>query len=129
MKMAEIIINTTGKEQIVDITDKLQVFAKDKTKVLDLFAMHTTCGLTTADLDPGGTDEDYLRALREMLPEIAYKHPHNPKHMPSHIWASLIGPELSVPVENAQLKLGTWQRIVLVELDGPRQRRVVVTAL
>lgn len=90
-----------------------------------LFLTHTTAALTTADLDPG-TDLDMLDAFRQMVPRFDYRHPHDPTHLPDHLLSSLIGTSLLVPVKNRKLILGTWQRIVLVELDGPRQREIVV---
>lgn len=91
-----------------------------------MFILHTTASLTTADLDPG-TDLDLLDALKNLLPDIQYRHPHNPAHTPDHILSSLIGPSLTVPVESGKLCLGTWQRVVLIELDGPRERNIQIT--
>jgi secondary thiamine-phosphate synthase enzyme len=82
--------------------------------------------LTTADLDPG-TDLDILDAFEAMIPKLRYRHPHNPQHVPDHILSALIGTSIALPFENRKLLLGTWQRIVLIELDGPREREVVVT--
>jgi len=80
-----------------------------------------------ADLDPGGTDMDYLDAFSKMVPKIDFRHPHNPDHMPDHILSSLIGVSLNIPFENGTLILGEWQKIILVEFDGPREREIVVT--
>jgi len=90
--------------------------------------LHTTAGLTTADLDPG-TDLDMLDAFEAMIPKLRYRHPHNPAHVPDHILSALIGTSASVPFSGGKMLLGTWQRVVLVELDGPREREVVVTLL
>jgi secondary thiamine-phosphate synthase enzyme len=128
--MSEVVIKTSNKREIVDVTDKVNAhIAKEKKQsgVVHLFITHTTAALTTADLDPGGTDQDYLDAFEKIVPKLAYRHPHNPDHMPDHILASLIGASLTVPIENGNLVLGTWQRIVLVECDGPRERRVIIT--
>ncbi|TSC54399.1 MAG: hypothetical protein LiPW16_48 [Microgenomates group bacterium LiPW_16] len=91
-----------------------------------MFLTHTTAALTTADLDPG-TDLDILDAFWEMIPKLKYRHPHDPSHVPSHILSSLIGTSLTLPFENKKLVLGTWQRIVLIELDGPREREIVIS--
>ena len=53
-----------------------------------------------------------------MIPKLNYRHPHNPAHVPAHLASSIIGPSVSIPVENGELILGTWQRIILVELMG-----------
>ena len=119
-------VKTSKKDQIVDITDQVSKVIKKSNKksgVCVLSAVHTTCGLTTADLDPG-TDLDLLEALRKMLPKISYRHPHDPSHTSDHILSSIIGTSLSLVFENQTLSLGTWQRIILVELNGPREREI-----
>src|SRR6266568_1080880 len=127
--MKTITITTKKKDQVIDITETVETFLQSveaENGICILFVSHTTCALTTADLDPG-TDLDLLHALRRMLPQISYSHPHDPSHTPNHILSSLIGPSLAIPYRNRQLLLGTWQRIVLVELDGPRQRTVHIS--
>ena len=129
--MKTLTIATKKKDEIVDITDTIEAALQEmnaKNGLCFLFVAHTTCALTTADLDPG-TDRDLLDALRRMLPHISYRHPHDPSHTPDHILSSIIGPSLAVPYQNGQLQLGTWQRIILVELDGPRHRTVYVSCL
>ena len=66
-------------------------------------------------------------AFEAMVPKLRYRHPHDPSHVPDHILSALIGTSLSLPFENQKLILGTWQRVVLVELDGPRKRELVLT--
>lgn len=119
-------IRTSRKDQVVDITTEVQAELEAADGVCTVFAAHTTCAIAAADLDPG-TDQDYLEALRKLLPAIRYRHPHDPSHTPDHILATLIGPSVSVPVREGKLILGVWQRIVLVELDGPRERDIYVS--
>ena len=87
--------------------------------------LHTTAALTTADLDPG-TDLDMLDAFELLIPKLNFRHPHDPSHTPDHILSALIGTSITLLVENRKLVLGTWQRVVLVELDGPRTREVAI---
>ena len=122
--MKTVLARTSRKDQVVDLTDEVAAFVRMGEReegVCVVFAAHTTCAVTTADLDPG-TDLDLLDALRHVLPPLAYRHPHDPEHAPDHILAALIGPSVSVPFAQRRLLLGVWQRIVLVELDGPRER-------
>jgi len=126
--MEKISIETHKKREIIDITDEVQLALGTKTGVCHLTVLHTTAALTTADLDPG-TDLDILDAFEALIPKLRYRHPHDPSHVPDHILSALIGTSVTQPVEKGQLVLGTWQRIVLVELDGPRTRDVVVTFL
>jgi len=124
--MKTITVRTRRKDEVVDITETVETHLQEmgnEEGVCTLFVSHTTCALTTADLDPG-TDLDFLDALRRLLPPIAYRHPHDPSHTPDHILSSMIGSSLAIPYRNRRLLLGTWQRVVLVELDGPRQRTV-----
>src|SRR2546429_9385729 len=124
--MKTFIVATKKNDQIVDITEVIETHLREVSRedgLCSIFVSHTTCALTTADLDPG-TDLDFLNALRRLLPQISYRHPHDPSHTPDHILSSIIGPSLAIPYQNRQLLLGMWQRIVLVELDGPRQRTV-----
>lgn len=127
-KSTELIVKTSKDHQVLDITDSIQdVVGRGQTAV-SIFATHTTCAVTTADLDPG-TDLDLLDAVWEMIPKLQYRHPHNPQHVPAHLASSVIGPGVIVPVKDGKLVLGTWQRVVLVELDGPRERRLILTHL
>jgi secondary thiamine-phosphate synthase enzyme len=127
--MQQLSIKTHKKREIIDITDVVQSALKsDATGVCHLTVLHTTAALTTADLDPG-TDLDMLDAFEALIPKLRYRHPHDPNHVPDHILSALIGTSVTQPVEKGRLVLGTWQRIVLVELDGPRSRNVVVTLL
>jgi len=122
-------IKTSKKDEIVDITDRVQKVIDEEeveSGVCLIFVKHTTCALTTADLDPG-TDKDLLDALRNLLPKLDYRHPHDPEHAPDHILSSIIGPSLTVPIVDGKLSLGTWQKVVLVELNGPKEREIEIT--
>ncbi|OGY18693.1 MAG: hypothetical protein A2900_02425 [Candidatus Chisholmbacteria bacterium RIFCSPLOWO2_01_FULL_50_28] len=122
-------VTTSKAKQILDITGEINRILTHKAwknGIVVLFLAHTTAALTTADLDPG-TDLDMLDAFEKIIPKLNYRHPHNPAHVPSHILSSLIGASLTIPVEDGKLKLGTWQRIILVELDGPREREISVS--
>lgn len=123
----DLVVETTTKKDIVDITDKIRNFAEQSTSgIIVLNVLHTTAALTTADLDPD-TDQDLLDFLDGITADVQWRHPHDPAHAPAHLLSSVIGPSLTVPIRGGQLQLGTWQRIILVELDGPRQRRLGVS--
>ena len=123
--MQSLTVSTHKKKEIVDITDVVGQLLGKKSGVCFLFIKHTTAALTTADLDPG-TDLDMLDAFEVLILKLHYRHPHNPSHVPDHIMSSIIGSSVAIPVSHGKLDLGTWQRVVLIELDGPREREVVV---
>lgn len=126
--MQRLTIKTRKKREIVDITEAVERALGGKSGICQLTVLHTTAALTTADLDPG-TDLDMLDAFEAMVPKLRYRHPHNPEHVPDHILSALIGASVALPVEKGKLLLGTWQRVVLVELDGPRERQIVLAVM
>jgi len=125
--MKTLSIQTNKEKEVVDITDFID-YLLDKEKVptglCTLFVKHTTCSLTTADLDPG-TDLDFLDFLQKSIPPMSFRHPHDPSHAPDHILSSIIGTSITIPIVMGRLDVGVWQRIVLVELSGPRKREII----
>ena len=127
--MYRLMIKTHCKREILDITDRVQALLREQyagqSGVCHLVVLHTTAALTTADLDPG-TDADMLDAFERIIPKLNYRHPHDPDHVPDHILSALIGTSVGLIAEKGALSLGTWQRVILVELDGPRRREIAV---
>ncbi|OHA53211.1 MAG: hypothetical protein A2991_00745 [Candidatus Terrybacteria bacterium RIFCSPLOWO2_01_FULL_58_14] len=124
--MATITLHTVREKQVLDITPDVEKFLAGQDAregICHLFLTHTTAALTTADLDPG-TDLDTLDAFAALVPKLQYRHPHDPAHMPDHILSTLIGASLALPVRSGKPVLGEWQRIVLVEFAGPREREI-----
>lgn len=126
-----LVFKTKNKKEVLDITDQINFEIKKlkiQNSLVHLFLLHTTAALTTADLDPG-TDLDMLDAFEHIIPKLRYRHPHNPMHVGDHILSSLIGTSLVLPIENNELILGSWQRVVLLEFDGPRERKIKINFL
>jgi secondary thiamine-phosphate synthase enzyme len=124
-------VSSTGEKQVLDITGELEDLIKKnqfKNGLLNLFLKHTSAALSTADLDPG-TDKDYIKAAEELIKSSDFNHPHDPTHFPDHFLSSAIGVSISIPVKNGKIELGTWQRIVLFEFNGPKERQIVVTLI
>ena len=123
------VIDTHKNKEVIDLTEEINR-RLEKIKATDgivhLQVMHTTSALTTADLDPG-TDDDYLDAIDKMFPNGNWNHPHDPGHVGDHIMSSIIGPSVVLDVTDGKLELGTWQEVVLVELSGPRTRKISMT--
>lgn len=128
--MAEVLrIKTTAAKEVVDLTSRLDTLvrqAKLEEGLCALFVMHTTAALTTGEIGEG-TEQDFLQVVEKIIPRIPFQHAHNPAHAWSHMASSIVGPSLTVPVSGGKLVLGTWQSVMLVELDGPRERLVHVT--
>ena len=124
-------ITTKQMKEIVDLTELLQAAirkAKIKEGLCSVFVTHTTAAVTTGEIGEG-TEEDFLQIVEEVIPRIQFRHAHDPSHAWSHMAASILGPSLTIPVSGGALVLGTWQSVMLVELDGPRERNVHVSLM
>ena len=131
MSSNTITIKSRREKQVIDITDSVgrAVAQAGKTNGLcNVFVMHTTAAITTGEAIEG-TDEDLMETLERIIPDMSFRHAHDPSHAPDHMISSILGPGLTVPIHNGKLMLGTWQRILLVECNGPRERELAVTVI
>ena len=127
MRSTELSIDT-ARRQVVDITDEVVRFLREvgeRDGLLSVFALHATAGLALIETG-SGTEQDLVAVLGELLPrDDRYVHRHGSRgHGADHVLPALISPSLVIPVSDGELVLGTWQRLVLVDLnaDNPRRR-------
>lgn len=123
-------VSTEERFQVVDVTDEVQhlVRKSDVTSgIVVVFTTHTTTGLAINEKE-AGLIEDMKAKMKELVPKGAgYAHDRVDSNAHSHLRATLLlNPEVVVPIENGELLLGAWQRILFIELDGPRHRKVLV---
>jgi secondary thiamine-phosphate synthase enzyme len=132
--MQEITLRTERRTQLVDITAKVQeaLASTNGAAAALVYVPHTTAAVTINE----GADPAVARDLETALEKVVdddwdWKHVEDPDgpNAPSHIRSSLISPQVLVPLEEGKLALGTWQGIFFCEFDGPRERKVYVTAL
>ena len=131
MPTTTITISTKQDKQVIDITNRVQQVLSQfdaNNGLCNIFVLHTTAGITTGEAIEG-TDEDLMETLEKMIPKIRFRHAHDPSHAPDHMISSIIGASLTVPVRGGELVLGTWQRVLFVESNGPRNREVMITAV
>ena len=129
--MDTLVVKTASQKQIIDLTDRINALLQNKNVeegLCSLFLHHTTAALTTGEVGEG-TDQDLLDVVEKMIPRLKFRHAHDPSHAWSHMASSLLGPALMVPIHSHALHLGTWQSVLLVELDGPKRREISVTIL
>jgi len=129
--MLRLNFKSTKNKQVIDITkiiNDLLMKNRYHDGICFLFCTHTTCSITTAELDPG-TDLDLLDAFDKIIPKLNYRHAHDPSHVGDHIITSIIGTSLTIPVTSASLTLGQWQKVVLIEQSGPKARNLNLSFL
>jgi secondary thiamine-phosphate synthase enzyme len=117
----------TARDRIVDLTAAAERFcAGQGDGLLAAFAPHATAGLALIELG-SGTEGDLEDTLERLLPrDDRYRHRHGaPGHGADHVLPALVSPSLTVPVLDGRLALGTWQSLVLVDLNGDNPRRSV----
>lgn len=125
-------IDTHGAEQLVDITDIVQRIVANSgvaEGVCHLWCRHTTAGLTVNENADPDVKRDILMALNRIV-SASWPYTHGEGNSPSHVKSSLTGCQLTIPIVDAKLALGTWQGVLFAEFDGPRAgRKVMVTVI
>lgn len=126
--MTAIEIRTKSREELIDITSEVQEAVR-KSGVVEgiclVYVPHTTAAVAVNECADPDVRSDILMALKKAVPDtLAYSHSEG--NSPAHVKATLVGPSLSVIIEDAKLVLGTWQGIFFCEFDGPRSRKVWV---
>ena len=127
----EIELASEGHGHVYDLTEPLIAWLQSITAAegqVTVFVPGSTAAVTTIEFEPGAV-RDLGEALESIAPSGGSYH-HDLRWGDgngfSHLRAALLGPSLTVPVAGAQIILGTWQQIVVVECDlRPRRRRVV----
>ena len=127
----EIDIETDNELQIVDITLQVRNAVKKagvKTGLVNVFVPGATGAITTMEFEPRLV-EDTIALLKRLIPKDAgYKHDFQDDNAHSHLRASLLSPEITIPINDKKPILGTWQQVVFLELDTRgRERKVIIT--
>jgi secondary thiamine-phosphate synthase enzyme len=130
-------VTSTARIQLVDVTDRIMDLVHRLNigeGMVSIWSMHTTCGVLINESQPA-LREDMTRFLGELVEQdAAWKH-NDPAHSDcsrqnadSHLRAMLLGHSLAIQVSGGEAVLGHWQRILVAELDGPRERTLRVQA-
>ncbi|WP_248906937.1 secondary thiamine-phosphate synthase enzyme YjbQ [Halocatena marina] len=122
-------LSTNERVEYIDVTDRVTASLDIDSGLCTVFVPHTTAGVVVNE-DEQRLRSDVERVLNELVPQGAgYAHDDIDRNADAHLRAMLLGEHVTVPVENSALVLGTWQSIVFIECDGPRDRRVSVTTI
>ena len=117
----------TARRRIVDITDAVRRFCFSYGDGLcNVFVPHATAGVAIIETG-AGSDDDLIDTLERLLPrDERYRHAHGSRgHGADHVLPAIVSPSVTVPVAAGDPQLGTWQSIVLVDLNQDNPRRKV----
>lgn len=124
--MLEFTVATQARDVLIDITDLIQEalsgsgFTGDG--VCHIFSPHTTAGVTLNEGADPSVRRDIEATLARLVPrQGGYHHEGNSD---AHVKTTIVGNHVTVPVQNGEIRLGTWQHVYIAELDGPRTRKV-----
>ena len=131
--MREIQVTTERKTQLLDITAMVReaIGADAEGSAALVYVPHTTAGVTINEKIDPDLLADFEMALDGMVDDgWSWKHVDaDGPNAPSHVRASMLGPQVLVPLQSGELALGTYQGIFFCEFDGPRSRKVYVATL
>ncbi|MEA2082443.1 MAG: secondary thiamine-phosphate synthase enzyme YjbQ [Elusimicrobiota bacterium] len=135
IKKSAVRFATKGNFDIVDITSRLQKAVETsgaEDGLVNVFAPGATGAITAIETE-SGLLEDFKDFFEKIIPSDGdYKHnlSHAARNGHSHVRASLIGPDMTIPVRKGEAVLGVWQRIVFIDTDSrPREREIMVTVM
>lgn len=123
----EVLEIDTAKRRTVDLTDEVRSFcAGHEDGLCNVFVPHATAGVAIMETG-AGSDDDLVDTLENLLPrDDRYRHAHGSHgHGADHVLPALVAPSVTVPVQGGQPLLGTWQSVVLVDLNRDNPRRSV----
>ena len=122
-------IETANKSEIVDITAGVERYVQEsgmENGICMVYSLHTTTSLIINEADDALLN-DVLGLMERIVPRGAgYEHDRGDGNAHAHLRAALLGSSVVIPVEKGRLALGTWQKILFMEFDGPRKRRISV---
>ena len=125
-------IDTREQAEIIDITTSVERELTNSTVqsgICLIYTLHTTTGIAVNEAE-GGLMQDIMGLMDTLVPQgVGYKHDRSDGNAHAHLRSMLIGNSAVIPIEKRKLVLGTWQRILFIEQDGPRHRRVYVKAI
>ena len=126
-------VSTRSARQSIDITDEVrEIVARSGVTegLCQVMALHSTAAVVLNETDDPNLATDIATALDRVVPESGgWLHDRIDNNAHAHIKAAILGPSELVPVREGGLLLGTWQRLILMDFDGPRTRRVSVSLL
>jgi secondary thiamine-phosphate synthase enzyme len=128
MKMRIIELKTRTKEELIDVTSRVEEEASHSgidNGICHVYIPHTTAGVTINENADPSVKGDILMTMKKLVPDnLPYRHSEG--NSPAHVKASLVGSSVNVIIEKGRLQLGNWQGVFFCEFDGPRTRKAYI---
>jgi secondary thiamine-phosphate synthase enzyme len=127
--MTEFALKTSARSQFIEITDRVREAVTSsaiKSGLCVVYCTHTTAAITVNENADPDVVHDMLLHLNRTVPKNQADFRHGEGNSDSHIKASLVGPSVTLVVDDGDIVLGRWQGVYFCEFDGPRTRTVVV---
>ena len=132
MMHEEIVLSTSKKQELIDITDNINsILKKSKIKngICNIFAAHATAAIIINENYDPNICLDLLDSLNKLIPSGIWRHDKIDGNADAHIKSAILGPSEIIPIKNSKLGLGQWQSVMFAELDGPRQNRKIIVTI
>jgi secondary thiamine-phosphate synthase enzyme len=126
----ELKVRTQNKNDVVDLTRQIAKLVRQadlEQGLCHVYVPHATAAIIVNENDDPQIGQDLLKALDGLIPEGIWLHDKVDENGASHLKATILGPSETIPIQRGRLALGTWQAIMLVDFDGPRDRTAIVT--
>jgi len=131
-------VSTNERVELKAITEQIAEFVSQapiREGIVQITSLHTTAGIMLNEIQDALL-ADIKDLFGKVIPQgVYYKH-NDPlfsdcdrHNADAHLRAIVVGPNLSIPIENGKMKLGTWQQVLFTEFDGPNNRKVHIQVM
>lgn len=128
----DIRLRSSAQYEVFDITGEVADIVREagvRQGLCSVYVTHATAAIVINENDDPNLCDDLLDALNQLVAEGGWRHDRIDGNGAAHLKAAILGPSETIPIHDGRLLMGTWQAIMVVDLDGPRDRRIVVTVM
>ena len=126
-----ITVSSRSREELIDVTSQLKALAENHptAQLMALFSKGATSAVMIQENWDPNIQIDIINCLRDMAPQGKWIHDQVDGNADAHIKSGVVGPSETIPLQDGELVLGTWQNVFFCDFDGPRRRRELIVTL
>ncbi len=131
-KRVEITFSTANREMLLDITDRVELAAREsglQNGLINVYAQGATAAVMIQEGWDDSVQNDVIKLLSGVIPRGVWEHDRQDGNADAHLKAGLVGPNETIPLLDGKMGLSTWQNIFFCEFDGPRRKRTVIVTV